>query len=109
MSIVEVNFRHSKFSLNCDNPSKIEEVASILNERAENIAKNYPAGITDLRALFLTAMMLQDEIIELRNEIGNFPKSDNTDKDNFMAVAFEKVSEYISGITQVIESNVESK
>lgn len=108
MSVIEVNFRGSKFSLSCDNVEKTQTIAKELNDKAAEIAAVYKGGITDLRALFLTAMIMQDEITTLRKQLESsleHGQSSSVDKQN-MAISLDKVSQYINGLTELVESNV---
>jgi|GEM_PF-5657690 len=108
MSVIEVNFRGSKFSLHCNDAQKAQAIAQALETRAAEITNAYKGGITDLRALFLTAMIMQDEIVTLQQKLEatqHTSQTQSSDKQS-MATSFDKVSQYITSLTELVESNI---
>ena len=108
MSVIEVVFRGSKFSISCDDVERTRSVAVELSNKAAEIAAAYKGGITDLRALFLAAMMLQDEVSDLKKQISSlqYQQASVADERHNMALTVDKVSEYIGGITEIVKENL---
>lgn len=110
MSVIEVSFRGTKFSLNCNDAERAQLIADSLNESAAGVVSPYQNGITDLRALFLTAMILQDKVLTLEDRLKTLEKNEVASGDHVdMATTLDKISQYIVDLTAFVESSVKTK
>ena len=99
MSVIEVNFLNTRFSLNCDDVELVKNTAAHLDANAKNMVAAYPNGISDLKALFLTAMLLQDKLLNAESALVNGKPDDS----QAMATVLDRVSNYVTDLANLIE------
>jgi cell division protein ZapA (FtsZ GTPase activity inhibitor) len=103
MGIVNIKFRSHNFPINSDDGARIKELAQQLDDRIENFSfKN----LGDVKTLYITALTLQDEIDNLRNELSQYKTTfDNQLEDN--KKRFSETLDYISGYIENLAEKLE--
>lgn len=103
--IANLNFKNLKFSVASDDLEHLQQLALILNERAALMINNFVnKSINDSTLLYLVALTLQNEVMDLQEKLINEGESfKNHQNDNKQQIT-ESVSDTIDYIANYIES-----
>lgn len=100
MSSVTIKFRQNQFQLISDNPSRLHSVAERVNQRVDSISK-ISSNATDTKLAFMAALMVEDELDTLQDNLARTVTSPNSDK--LVTETIIKVTDYINQLADKIE------
>ena len=67
MQEIELKIGNTSIKLSCEDPKKLLDLAATLNSRVETLKKEN--ALSDVKALFITAIYLMDEIESVNQEL----------------------------------------
>lgn len=108
MAEVSLNINGQTYEMECDDgqESRVYALGDHVDAKLQEIA-GAGAASNDNHLLVLTALMLSDEIFELREQVqnaGSESSEGNSKDDAVVAQSIEKLAERIQAVTQKIES-----
>lgn len=103
MTTVSIKFRHNQFNLISDNPSRLTSVADRVNQRIDEISKA-SANATDSKLAFMAALMLEDELDTLQDNIAkSVTNSDSARTEKLLTETLVQVADYINHLADKFE------
>ncbi len=104
MTLVNLKFRNTSISLDCDDVEKIELLAARYNQRLEDLSANF-FNTSDLKLALIAGLMIEEQI----DILDKTAESENNTKEEATAVkkAFNdtiyQISDYIDHLANRIE------
>lgn len=108
MPIVNLTIRNNIYQIACDDGEEryLEQMAASINKRINRLASTLGKG-NDSLLLVMVALMMEDEINELKKQPSSPPASqaDDTgiDADTAVAHAIDAIAEYVETIAKNLE------
>ena len=103
MPLVNLKFRSTNLALTADDTDKVLGLAERFNTRMDGIATNTNNNATDQKLALMAALILDDELAQLKLELakkGTTPPQDNSD---MVAQTIDQISEYVEQLAQKLE------
>jgi cell division protein ZapA (FtsZ GTPase activity inhibitor) len=96
MSTISIKFRQNQFQLVTDNPERVSSVAERVNQRIDNISKA-SSNATDTKLAFMAALMLEDELDTLQDNLAKSVTSPSTNHaEKLLTETLVQVADYIN-------------
>ena len=103
MPVVSVSIRNTNYPIACDSgeEEKLQLAAHRLDKRVRALATNLPKTPQDIQLLLMTALMMEDEIFELKNAAREADSALYID--NAVSEAIDAVTDYIENLANTLE------
>lgn len=104
MTLVNLKFRNTNISLDCDDVEQIKVLAARYNERLEELSANF-CNTSDLKLALIAGLMVEEQIDTLAKTV----ESDSNTKGETIAVkkafndTISQISDYIDHLASRIE------
>lgn len=102
MSVVNLTIRNTVYQIACDNGQEahLEKMSERLNKRLNSLSSLLKKGSDNL-LLVMVALMMEDEIEELKKSLSSSPSSEATD--TAVAKAIDNIAAYVETIAKNLE------
>ncbi len=104
MSVVSLTIRNNVYQIACDNGQEahLEHMAANLNKRLNMLANVLGKG-NDSLLLVMVALMMEDEIGELKKSLGTISVNSSVDIDMAVSKAIDNIASYVETIAKNLE------
>lgn len=102
MPLVDVKFRNITLALTTDDPAKVLNLATQFNQRMEQLAAN-TNNATDQKLALMAALILEDELAQLKLEFAKKGAGSPEDDLNMVAQTLDEISVYVEQLAEKLE------
>ena len=103
MPLVNVKFRNTTLALTADDADKVLGLATQFNQRIDQLAVNTNNNATDQKLALMAALILEDELAQLKLELAKKGADSPEDNLNMVAQTLDQVSEYVEQLAEKLE------
>ncbi len=107
MSAINLKFRNTNISLDCDNPERLNSLADRYNNRLQELASTFH-NASDLKLSLIAGLMVEDQLDALLNKIEAEAESkndENLETKNIFNDTISQIADYINHLASRVEKS----